>query len=82
MSNILSLEELNDAKNIFIGFGLNKNDPEAYNLQISVCETAIEYHRRWQELVNGLNNLPRTNDNDMGWYVPLDSIIRLIDSQK
>lgn len=82
MSNILSLEELEDAQNTFCGFGRNHDVGTIHNLELAVCETAIECYLRWQELVNGLNNLPRTNDNNMGWYVPLDSITRLIDSQK
>jgi hypothetical protein len=57
MSSILSLEELEDAKILFITFGINKNDKNAYNLQIAICETAIEYHRQLQEVKKEFEDL-------------------------
>lgn len=59
MSNILSLEELRE---LYDSWNRRYNDPHG---QLSVdqlyiirlCETAIEYHRRWQILEDGHKNL-------------------------
>jgi len=57
-SNILSLEELKQMHDQYQGgyLPLNKGILNLNATILQLCETAIEYYRRWRVLADGLDN--------------------------
>ena len=64
MSNILSLEELKAFKEQYKDgyLPLNKGAHYLNATMMELCETAIEYYRRWQMVEDALNTFAAQTD--------------------